>query len=241
VPLPFFYIFPPNRFLHQMASLVIKSYPGNSRVLKSKLTGLFNGVTVTEDNNVEFGKTNKEESFLKVNPFGQIPTLFQGSEGVFESNSICRYIARLGEGKKKLYGNNALEASRIDAFLDAECSFAPYLSYWAYPYLGYAAFDEAKIKDGKERVKKYLLGLNRALEGQEYLVNNTLSIADLVWFCALVGPNAALFTEDYLKDVPNVTAWFKRIHQLPGVAALADPVAEGYKKQVEEAKKKQQQ
>jgi hypothetical protein len=37
---------------------------------------------------------------------------------VFESSSILRFIARLGESKYPLYGANALEASRIDAFLD---------------------------------------------------------------------------------------------------------------------------
>jgi len=47
-----------------------------------------------------------------------------GKTGIFESNSIMRAVARLGERRFPLYGRDAYEASRIDSFLDASLVFA---------------------------------------------------------------------------------------------------------------------
>jgi glutathione S-transferase len=55
-----------------------------------------------------------------------VPAAFSpdGSVGIFESNSIMRAVARLGETKVPLYGRDPYEASRIDSFLDASLAFA---------------------------------------------------------------------------------------------------------------------
>ena len=57
---------------------------------------------------------------LEAQPFGNVPAAFgpDGKIGIFESNSIMRAVARVGETNFPLYGRNAYEASRIDSFLD---------------------------------------------------------------------------------------------------------------------------
>ena len=47
-----------------------------------------------------------------------------GKIGIFESNSIMRAVARLGESRFPLYGRGPCEASRVDSFLDASLVFA---------------------------------------------------------------------------------------------------------------------
>ena len=47
-----------------------------------------------------------------------------GKIGIFESNSIMRTVARLGESRFPLYGRGPYEASRVDTFLDASLVFA---------------------------------------------------------------------------------------------------------------------
>jgi glutathione S-transferase len=66
-----------------------------------------------------------------------VPTAFteSGDNGVFESNSIARYIARLGASKKNLLGKDALEASRIDAFLDAGITYETWFGFWYYTHI----------------------------------------------------------------------------------------------------------
>src|SRR5229473_8421762 len=72
------------------------------------------------------GGLHKTEAFLDAHPFGTVPAAFSpdGSVGIFESNSIMRAVARLGETKVPLYGRDPYEASRIDSFLDASLVFA---------------------------------------------------------------------------------------------------------------------
>src|SRR6202007_1369978 len=68
----------------------------------------------------------KTDAFLEAQPFGNVPAAFgpDGKTGIFESNSIMRVVARLGEATFPLYGHDAFEASRIDSFLDVSLVFA---------------------------------------------------------------------------------------------------------------------
>src|ERR1700752_4343124 len=68
----------------------------------------------------------KTDAFLEAHPFGTVPAAFSpdGKVGIFESNSIMRAVARIGEARFPLYGRDPYEASRIDSFLDASLVFA---------------------------------------------------------------------------------------------------------------------
>jgi len=68
----------------------------------------------------------KTDAFLEAQPFGNVPAAFgpDGEIGIFESNSIMRAVARLGEATFPLCGHDAYEASRIDSFLDVSLVFA---------------------------------------------------------------------------------------------------------------------
>jgi hypothetical protein len=72
------------------------------------------------------GKLHKTAAFLRAHPFGTVPAAFSpdGKVGIFESNSIMRAVARLGDHKLGLYGKDPYESSRIDSFLDASLVFA---------------------------------------------------------------------------------------------------------------------
>src|SRR5215813_8590251 len=69
---------------------------------------------------------HKTDAFLEAHPFGTVPAAFSpdGKIGIFESNSIMRAVARLGERRRPLYGRDAYETSRVDSFLDASLVFA---------------------------------------------------------------------------------------------------------------------
>src|SRR5580658_1502190 len=72
------------------------------------------------------GTLHKTTAFMDAHPFGTVPAAFSpdGKIGIFESNSIMRAVARLGEKTFSLYGNNAYMAARVDSFLDASLIFA---------------------------------------------------------------------------------------------------------------------
>ena len=58
---------------------------------------------------------------MLAHPFGTVPAGFStdGNVGIFESNSILRAVARLGDQGIGLYGRDVTEASRVDSFLDS--------------------------------------------------------------------------------------------------------------------------
>src|SRR5262249_4054976 len=51
----------------------------------------------------------KTDAFMQAHPFGTVPAAFSpdGTIGIFESNSIMRAVARLGEKRFPLYGRDA--------------------------------------------------------------------------------------------------------------------------------------
>jgi len=69
----------------------------------------------------------KTDAFMEAHPFGTVPAAFSpdGKVGIFESNSIMRAVARLGEGRFPLYGRGPYEASRVDSFRATRSSI-----YW---------------------------------------------------------------------------------------------------------------
>ena len=72
------------------------------------------------------GTLHKTRAFIDAHPFGTVPAAFSpdGTIGIFESNSIMRAVARIGESRFPLYGHGPYEAARIDSFLDASLVFA---------------------------------------------------------------------------------------------------------------------
>jgi hypothetical protein len=64
----------------------------------------------------------KTQAFLEAHPFGTVSAAFSpdGAIRIFESNSIMRAVARLGESHFALYGNGPYKASRVDSFLGRE-------------------------------------------------------------------------------------------------------------------------
>jgi glutathione S-transferase len=123
----------------------------------------------------------KTDAFLEAQPFGNVPAAFgpDGKIGIFESNSIMRAVARLGEATFRLYGRDAYEASRIDSFLDVSLVFARDSQIYLLALSG-DTVDRAIHARAKEAFAIYASGLEQALSpGRETLVGNGISLADI--------------------------------------------------------------
>jgi glutathione S-transferase len=129
----------------------------------------------------------KTDAFLKAHPFGTVPAAFSpdGRIGVFESNSIMRLVARLGEPNFPLYGRDPFETSRIDGFLDASLGFANETQRYLL-----SLRDDTVTTDiydrGAEAFAGYMSGIDRALAtGGLNIVSGDLSLADICFVCEL--------------------------------------------------------
>ncbi len=172
----------------------------------------------------------KSDAFIQAHPFGTVPAAFIGPEqvGIFESNSILRAVARAHQGHGGLYGDNVMLASRIDSFLDADLVFARE----AQEYL-LALQKQSLSAEGYQRMAEaaefFFAGLEQTLAGgDEYLVDNTLSIADIAVTCDLAqfrreqlmahaADQPALTGSAWAASYPALSAYFQRIAQEPGL------------------------
>ena len=138
---------------------------------------------------VGFAKSTlyKTAAFLEAQPFGTVPAAFSpdGRTGVFESNSIMRAVARLGQERFPLYGRGAYESARIDGFLDASLVFARDSQLYLLALRDGAVSGElyGRVKDS---FLTYLAGIEQALApNRTVLVGDTITLADICFVAEL--------------------------------------------------------
>ena len=135
------------------------------------------------------GKLYKTEAFLDAIPFGTIPAAFSpdGKIGIFESNSIMRAVAKLGQerGHGELSGRDAYEAARIESFLDVSLLFAKD----SQTYLLALRDETLTIEIHQQAVEAfdvYMRGIERTLSsGTQFIASDQLSLADICFVAEL--------------------------------------------------------
>jgi glutathione S-transferase len=188
------------------------------------------------------GGLRKTEAFLAAHPFGTVPAAFSpdGSVGIFESNSIMRAVARLGEGRFRLYGANLYEASRIDSFLDASLVFARDSQIYLLA-LGSKAMSAEVHSRARDAFGVYLSGIDRALSpNRAFIVGDGLTLADVCFVAELglfynekprVPDLEKLGLEPILNSrvhatFPHATAHFEKLSNHPAFAPDVLPYLE---------------
>ena len=128
------------------------------------------------------GALYKTDKFIEKHPFGTVPAGFNsdGSEGIFESNSIMRAVARLSEDKS-LYGDeDVFKQSRIDSFLDANLVFSREFQVYV---LEIKSLNEILYKRMQSAYLFYLDGIEKALSFDKFISGNKITIADISFVC----------------------------------------------------------
>jgi elongation factor 1-gamma len=132
-------------------------------------------------------KLYKTAAFLEAQPFGTVPAAFSpdGRTGIFESNSIMRAVARLGQDRYPVYGRDAYESSRIDSFLDASLVFARDAQIYLLALRSGTLSRELHARM-QESFVAYLSGIEQALAPQRlFLVGDDITLADICFVAEL--------------------------------------------------------
>jgi glutathione S-transferase len=141
-------------------------------------------------------KLRKTPAFLAAHPFGTVPAAFSpdGTVGIFESNSIMRAVARLGEDRFPLFGNGLYEAARVDSFLDVSLVFARDAQTYLLSLLDGTVSVEIHTR-ARDALTTYLGGISRALlPERHFLVGDGLTLADICFVAEL-----ALFANERMR------------------------------------------
>lgn len=131
------------------------------------------------------GLLYKTDAFLDAHPFGTVPAAFSpdGAVGIFESNSIMRAVARLGDAESGLYGDDPYAASRIDSFLDASLVFARDSQIYLLALAAKTVTREIYDRAG-QAFASYMSGIDKGLApDRAFLVGDRVTLADICFVC----------------------------------------------------------
>jgi glutathione S-transferase len=171
------------------------------------------------------GKLYKTAAFLAANPLGTVPCAFSpdGKTGIFESNSILRAVARLGEGRYSLYGSTAYEAARIDGFLDISLVFARDSQIYLLA-MGGGRVTPGIHASADRAFHTWMSGLEQALSNDDYLVGEQVSLADICFVCEFaLFARERKFAEQLAEQGLGVIS---EMNQYPQAQALLDRLCE---------------
>lgn len=156
------------------------------------------------------GGEQRGPDYLRLNPFSQVPVLNDDGLIIRDSQAILVYLAKR-YGGEQWWPDDAYRLAQIAAWLSTaanEIFHGPAILRVHYKFG--RAIDTAKAQQTAEKV----LGIiDRHLESRDWLVGDTVSIADIAAY-----PYLALAPEGNI-DIgayANIVAWFQRVRALPG-------------------------
>jgi glutathione S-transferase len=182
-------------------------------VRRVRLTAAVLGLQLEEENlDLSKGEQKKPE-VLALNPNGAVPTLVDGDFVLTESRAIMQYLA----SKKPASGLIPRdEQARADVarwqFWDSS-HFSPQLGTLTFqrvlkPMMGIGQPDAGKVEEALAAFRRYAAVLNERLVGKQYIVGDSMTLADLTLAPSLMYAKQA---EVPLAEFPNLQAWFSRI------------------------------
>ena len=129
-------------------------------------------------------KDMKSEEHMAMNPFGKIPVMRHGDFVLYESVAICRYLDSAFDGPQ-LQPSDLQQRAQMDQWVSIVNSYiaghamgklvGPYL----FPKGKDGEIDREKIEKSKPKVREHLGLLEEAYGDRDYLVGDTITMADL--------------------------------------------------------------
>lgn len=157
----------------------------------------------------------KTEAFLKLNLFGQVPTIDDGGAIVSDSSAILVYLAKKYDPAGLWLPEDAEAAVKVQRWLSV--AQGPLINGPARARLFNvfnAPVDHAQAKDIAE---KLFATFEKALEGVSFLVGSRATIADVALYTYTAhAPEGGVSLEPY----PNIRAWLSRVEALPKFAPM---------------------
>jgi glutathione S-transferase len=185
-------------------------------VRRVRLTAAVLGIQL-EEKTLDLRKgEQKSPEYLAVNPHGTVPALVDGDFVLTESRAIMQYLASKKPESRLLPAD---EQGRADVtrwqFWDSS-HFSPQLGTLAFQRILKQAFgmgppDAAKVDEALGNFRRFAAVLNKQLEGKQYVVGETLTVADLTLASSLMYAKQA---DVPLNEFANIEAWFSRMSEM---------------------------
>jgi GST-like protein len=155
----------------------------------------------------------KKPEYLKINPNGRIPAIYdrETDTAIFESGACLIYLT---EKTGKLTGADPAGRGRVNSWLFLQVSGVGPMQGQANVFLHYFGEDLPRVAARYVNETKRLYGIvNDRLGVNEWLADD-YSIADIAMFPWMI---ISEYANVSLDDYPNIKAWTERMHARPAV------------------------
>jgi glutathione S-transferase len=164
-------------------------------------------------------RSTQEPAFLALNPNAMVPVLVDGDVTLWESNTICRYVAtRYGNGD--LLPRDAAARAAVEQWMDWQATELN--NAWRYAFMGLvresrAHQDAGLIAASVEGWNRHMGILERQLEQSgDYVAGSRFTLADVVLG---LSTNRWRMTPMERPATPAIDAWMERLQRRPGCGA----------------------
>lgn len=161
-------------------------------------------------------RSTQTAEFLALNPNGLVPVLIDGERVLWESNTICRYLAGR-EGRQDLLPTEPGARAEVEIWMDWQATELN--NAWRYVFMSRvrqdAAYQDSQRLAAAEREWNRLMGMleQHLAQGKTYIAGATFSLADVVIGLSL---NRWLMTPFVRPDYPRLQEYWQRLKQRPG-------------------------
>ncbi len=157
---------------------------------------------------------HKQPEFLRLNPFGQVPVIEDGSVVLHDSNAILIYLAQQYADEQWL-PRDPLAAAQVHVWLSiaaGQIAFGPAAARLVTVFG--AGFNAEEVIG---RAHGLLKNMEQQLTGRHFLVGDAATIADVACYSYIAhAPEGNVSLNEY----PAVRAWLARIESLPGFVPM---------------------
>lgn len=157
---------------------------------------------------------NRRPEYLKLNPFGQVPTIEDGDTVLFDSNAILVYLAKR-YGDPSWLPEDALGAAAVQRWLSLA---AGQIAYGPCAARLVTVFGAPLNLDTAQKIALKLFDvLDAELASKDFAAGDRVSIADIAAHTYIAhAPEGGVSLEPY----PNIRAWLRRVEALPRFIAM---------------------
>ena len=156
---------------------------------------------------------NHYPDFLRLNPAGKLPVLVDGDLVLTESTAIVMYLAEKYDAKGLMPADlsERAQAYRWSMFATTELE----QPLWRIDRHSYLYPEDKRLSEditlAREEFVAMAAILNRHMEGREFIVGDSISIADCVTAYTLDWGNEY----ELIDDCPNLKAYLERMYARP--------------------------
>jgi len=167
------------------------------------------------------GEHKNPEYIEKHQPFGKVPSLWDGPTHIFESRAIGQYLANAyGSASPSLYPQDARKKAVVDTWINCEVNYYNVIADIVFEGLfkkmmGYGEPSQEKLTELKNKFDQVMVVFEKHLGQSKYMAGDEFTLADIFYMPYTSYLLNTPGFEKYFETYPKFNAWWKTVSSRP--------------------------